>query len=80
MGVTPNLPRFISVHKDITSQLRVLFFINPNSLSFLFNLLFFSHGIELVGITHRSEKVTNVSEDAGPRKGWIVMSHIGWRG
>ena len=26
------------------------------------------------------ENGTSVSEDARPRRGWIVRSHIGWRG
>ena len=32
------------------------------------------------GVPHRLEKGTSASEDAGPRRGWIVRSYIGWGG
>ena len=32
------------------------------------------------GVPHRLEKGMSVNEDARPRRGWIVISHIGWRG
>ena len=31
-------------------------------------------------VPHRLKKGTSASEDAGPRRGWIVRSHIVWRG
>ena len=31
-------------------------------------------------VPHRLEEGKSVNEDAGPRRGWIVMSHIGWGG
>ena len=31
-------------------------------------------------VPHRLKERKSVNEDAGPRRGWIVMSHIGWRG
>ena len=37
-------------------------------------------GVDLEGVPHRLEKGTSVSENAGPKRGWIVMSHIGWGG
>ena len=30
------------------------------------------------GVPHQLGKGTSVSEDAGPRRGWIMRSHIGW--
>ena len=32
------------------------------------------------GVSHRLEKGMSVSEDAEPRRGWIVRCHIGWGG
>ena len=32
------------------------------------------------GVPHRLEKGTSANEDAGPSGGWIVRSHLGWRG
>ena len=37
-----------------------------------------SSGLELLQMV--SELVWCASEDAGPPSGWIVRSHIGWRG
>ena len=37
-------------------------------------------GEDLEGVPHRLKKGTSASEDAGPRRVWIVMSHIGWGG
>ena len=37
-------------------------------------------GMDLGVVPHRLEEGKSASEDAGPRRGWIVMSHIGWRG
>ena len=31
-------------------------------------------------VPHRLEKGTSANEDVGPRREWIVMSHIGWGG
>ena len=31
-------------------------------------------------IPHRLERGTNASENVASRRGWIVRSHIGWRG
>jgi len=31
-------------------------------------------------ISHRSKREMSASEDTGPRKGWIIRSHISWRG
>ena len=31
-------------------------------------------------VPHRLERGTSTSEDAGPERGWIVRSHICWRG
>ena len=40
-------------------------------------------GLQRVGvdceIPHRLERGTSSSEDVGPRRGWIVRSHIGWK-
>ena len=33
--------------------------------------------VDLGAVPHRSEEGTSASEDAGPQKGWIVMSHMG---
>ena len=30
-------------------------------------------------VSHRLEKGTSASEDAGPQRGWIVRSHVDWR-
>ena len=32
------------------------------------------------GVSHRLEKGTSAREDAGPQRGWIVRTHIGWEG
>ena len=37
-------------------------------------------GVDWGGIPHRLEKGMSASKDAGPRRGWIVRSHIGWGG
>ena len=37
-------------------------------------------GVDLVVVPRQLEKGTSASEDTGPRRGWIVMSHIGWGG
>ena len=34
-------------------------------------------GVDLGVVPHRLEEGKSASEDAGPRRGWIVMSHIG---
>ena len=34
----------------------------------------------LGAVPHRLEEGKSVIEDVGPRRGWIVMSHIGWEG
>ena len=31
-------------------------------------------------IPHRLERETSASKDVGPRRGWIVRSHVDWRG
>ena len=31
-------------------------------------------------VSHRLEKGTSASEDAGPEGGWIARSYINWRG
>ena len=36
--------------------------------------------LDLGVVPHRLEEGKSVSEDAGPKGGWIVMSHIGWGG
>ena len=38
------------------------------------------NGVDLVGVPHQLEKEKSSSEDVGPRRGWIVTSHIGWGG
>ena len=30
-------------------------------------------------VSYRLEKGTSTSEDAGPRRGWMLRSHISWR-
>ena len=35
-------------------------------------------GVDLAGAPHRLEKRKSASEEVGPRRGWIMMSHIGW--
>ena len=37
-------------------------------------------GVDLGVVPHRLEEGKNACEDVGPRRGWIVMSHIGWGG
>ena len=37
-------------------------------------------GVNLGVVPHRLEEGKSASEDTGPRRGWIVMSHIGWGG
>ena len=37
-------------------------------------------GVDLGAVPHRLEEGKSASEDAEPRRGWIVMSHIGWGG
>ena len=32
------------------------------------------------GVPHRLENGASASEDTGPEEGWIVRSHIGWKG
>ena len=36
--------------------------------------------VDLGAVPHRLEEGKSASEDAGSRRGWIVMSHIGWGG
>ena len=36
--------------------------------------------VDLGAVPHRLEEEKSVNEDAGPQRGWIVMSHIGWGG
>ena len=31
-------------------------------------------------VPYRLERETSASKDVGPQKGWIVRSHVGWRG
>ena len=35
-------------------------------------------GMDLGAVPHRLEEGKSASEDARPRRGWIVMSHIDW--
>ena len=37
-------------------------------------------GVDLGAVPHRLEEGKSASEDAGPQRGWIVMSHIDWGG
>ena len=37
-------------------------------------------GVDLGAVPHRLEEGKSVSEDAGPKGGWIVMSRIDWGG
>ena len=37
-------------------------------------------GVDLGAVPHRLEEGKSVSENVGPERGWIVMSHIGWGG
>ena len=39
-----------------------------------------SGGRELLQMVLEPDTKQYVSEDAGPQGGWIVRSHIGWRG
>ena len=36
--------------------------------------------VDLGAVSHRLEEGKSASKDAEPRRGWIVMSHIGWGG
>ena len=36
--------------------------------------------MDLGAVPHQLEEGKSASEDAGPERGWIVMSHIGWGG
>ena len=36
--------------------------------------------MDLGAIPHRLDERKSASDDAGPKDGWIVMSHIGWGG
>ena len=37
-------------------------------------------GVDLGAVPYRWEEGNSTSEDAGPQREWIVMSHIGWGG
>ena len=37
-------------------------------------------GVDLEAVPRRLEEGNSANEDTGPRRGWIVMSHIGWEG
>ena len=37
-------------------------------------------GVDLGAVPHRLEEEKSASEDTGPQRRWIAMSHIGWGG
>ena len=42
--------------------------------------IFASGGLELLQMESKPDIGRCASEEAGPPRGWIVRSHIGWRG
>ena len=37
-------------------------------------------GVDLGSVPHQLEEGKSASKDARSRRGWIVMSHVGWGG